>query len=93
VAATSQYAQFSPNGDASVFVGVSGSKAQPHVLLLLRSVRRELTLCEHKSSTAAEAAPVFSPDSQRIFFQSDRHGKPAIYFMAIERLVEKTEDQ
>jgi hypothetical protein len=93
VAPTSQYAQFSPNGDASVFVGVSGSKAQPHVLLLLRSVRRELTLCEHKTSTAAEAAPVFSPDSQRIFFQSDRQGKPAIYFMAIERLVEKTEDQ
>lgn len=93
VAATSQYAQFSPNGDASVFVGVSASKAQPHVLLLLRSVRRELTLCEHKASTASEAAPIFSPDSQRIFFQSDRHGKPAIYSMAVERLVEKTEDQ
>ena len=93
VAATSQFAQFSPNGDASVFVGSSGSNAQPHVLLLLRSVRRELTLCEHKSSNAAETAPVFSPDSQRVFFQSDRQGKPAIYSIAVERLVEKTEDQ
>lgn len=93
LAATSQYAQFSPNGDASVFVGASASKAQPHILLLLRSVRRELTLCEHKTSVAVDAAPVFSPDSQRIFFQSDRQGKAAIYFMAVERLVEKTEGQ
>lgn len=93
LAATSQFAQFSPNGDASVFVGASASKAQPHVLLLLRSVRRELVLCEHKTSTAGDAAPVFSPDSQRIFFQSDRHGNPAIYFMAVERLVEKTDGQ
>jgi oligogalacturonide lyase len=93
VAVTSQYAQFSPNGDASVFVGASASAAQPHILLMLRSVRRELTLCEHRSSDAAATAPVFSPDSQRIFFQSDRQGKLAVYFMAVERLVEKTESQ
>lgn len=93
IAQTSQFAQFSPNGDASVFVGASRSRAQPDVLLLLRSVRRELTLCSHKASDAAAVAPVFSPDSQRIFFQSDREGKPAIYSMSVERLVEKTDSQ
>jgi oligogalacturonide lyase len=36
-------------------------------------------------------APIFSPSSQRIFFESDRHGKPAIYTMSVERLVEETE--
>jgi hypothetical protein len=34
---------------------------------------------------------MFSPNSQRIFFQSDRDGKMAIYAMAVERLVEATE--
>jgi oligogalacturonide lyase len=34
--------------------------------------------------------PLFSPDSQRIYFQSDRHGRPAIYSVAIDRLVEET---
>jgi hypothetical protein len=28
-----------------------------------------------------------------MLFQSDRHGKPAIYMMNIERLVEKTETE
>ena len=36
-------------------------------------------------------APVFSPDSQRLYFQSDRDGKPAVYCIHVERLVEKTE--
>jgi oligogalacturonide lyase len=88
---TSGYVGFSLNADASVFVGASGSKAQPFVLLMLRVVRRELALCEHKSGDPASVAPVFSLDSQRIFFQSDRHGKPALYAMQIERLIEKTE--
>jgi oligogalacturonide lyase len=91
IAGTSQFASFSPNGDASVFVGASASKASPYVLLLLRMVRRELALCEHRASDPARVAPVFSPDSQRIYFQSDRHGKPAIYTMSVERLVEKTD--
>ncbi|MFN7924712.1 MAG: hypothetical protein U0Q16_31710 [Bryobacteraceae bacterium] len=93
VGITSQYAQFSPNSDASVFVGASASLAGPYVLLLVRAVKRELTLCEHKASDPALTKPVFSPDSQRIFFQSDRHGKPAIYSMAVEKLVEKTEEE
>jgi oligogalacturonide lyase len=92
VANTSQYANFCPNGDGSVFVGASASKASPYLLLLLRSVRRELTICEHHATDAALVSPVFSPDSQRIFFQSDKEGKMAVYTMNVERLVEATEE-
>jgi len=91
VAPTTQFVQFSPNSDDSVYVGASASKASPYVLLLLRAAKREMTLCEHKSGDPAAVAPVFSPDSQRIYFQSDRHGKPALYTMQIDKLVEKTE--
>ena len=63
----------------------------PDVLLLLRAAHSERTMCEHKASNAEAVAPLFSPDSQRIYFQSDRHGKPAIYSMHVEKLVEKTE--
>jgi oligogalacturonide lyase len=93
VAMTSQYVAFSANRDATVFVGASESKAGPYVLLLVRSVRRELALCEHKAADPAKVAPVFTPDSQKVFFQSDRHGKPAIYSMVVDRLVEKTEEE
>ncbi len=91
VAKTSQFASFGFNRDSSVFIGASGNHASPVVLILLRVTRRELTLCEHKASEPASAAPRFSPDSQRIYFQSDREGKPAIYSMHVEKLVEKTE--
>ena len=37
-------------------------------------------------------APIFSPDSQRIFFVSDRHGKPAVYTVKVDKLVEKTDE-
>jgi oligogalacturonide lyase len=93
VAATSQFASFSANTDASVFAGASLSKAQPFVMILLRSVRRELTICEHRATDPASVSPVFTPDSQQIYFQSDREGKPALYSMNIERLVEKTEEE
>jgi len=91
VANTTQLVSLSANADSSVFVGASGSKASPYLLLLVRSVKRELTLCEHRSSDPAETNPVFSPNSQRIFFQSDRDGKMAIYAMAVDRLVAVTE--
>jgi len=87
---TSQFAAFGANRDASVFVGASRN-ASPAVLLLLRAGQRERTMCEHKASNAEAVAPLFSPDSQRIYFQSDRHGKAAIYSMHVEKLVEKTE--
>jgi oligogalacturonide lyase len=91
VATTSQFAVFAPNPDASVFAGASRNKAAPYVLLLLRATRHELSVCEHRSSNPARVAPVFSPDSQNIYFGSDRHGKPAIYSVAMDRLVEETE--
>lgn len=92
LAKTSQFVRFAPNGDATVFLGASGSKAQPTLLLLLRAVRRELTVCEHKCSDPRLANPTFAPNSQRIFFQTDRHGKMVIYSMVVDRLVDPTED-
>jgi len=90
-AKTSQFVNFAPNGDESVFVGASGSKAAPYILIVRRATQREITFCEHDASDAAAVAPVFTPDSQEVFFQTDRHGKPAIYSMDVDKLVEKTE--
>jgi oligogalacturonide lyase len=91
VAKTSQFAHFGFNHDTSVFVGASRNTASPDVLILLRVTRRELTLCEHKASRPETVAPLFAPDSQRIYFQSDREGRPAIYCVHAEKLVEKTD--
>lgn len=88
---TSGYVQFARNTDGSVWVGASGSKAQPFVLLMVRSVRRELAICEHKTADAEAAGVRFTPNSQRIVFESTRHGKAALYLMNVERLVEETE--
>lgn len=88
VARTSRFAAFAPNNDASVFVGASASKAQPSVLLLLRSVGRELTLCEHRAKNAWQVQPVFSPDNRRVYFASDFQGRPAVYAVNVELLVE-----
>jgi len=90
IATTTQYAHFVPNGDASVFVGASGSVASPYLILMLRVNRREVPLCEHRSGRPAEVLPVFSPDSEAIFFQSDRDGGPAIYLANLEGIVERT---
>ncbi len=91
IAPTTQFASFSRNTDGTVFVGASGSKASPHVLLLLRATKRELTLCEHKASKPLNVTPIFNPSSERVYFQSDRDGKPCIYSMAVDKLVEKTD--
>jgi oligogalacturonide lyase len=90
IASTSQFAAFAVNGDGSVFVGASGSKAQPTIILLLRSVQREFTLCEHRATRPATVDPVFSPDSRRVYFESDHQGKSALYSINIESLVEPT---
>jgi oligogalacturonide lyase len=90
---TSQFVHFAANRDGSVFAGASQNRTAPYVLILLRLTRRELALCEHRASDPAATAPVFSPDSQRIYFQSDRHGKPAIYCMRVEKFVEMTEEE
>lgn len=92
VAKTSQYASFAFNRDDSVFAGASANKASPTILIMLRLTQRERTLCEHKASNPEAVTLMFSHDSQRIYFQSDREGKPAIYSLHVERLVEKTDD-
>jgi len=91
VAKTSQYACFARNADATVFAGASRSKAGPYVLLMLRVTRRELALCEHRSSEAAASGLAFSPDSRRLVFEGDKEGKPVVYSVKLDRLVEETE--
>lgn len=90
VDSTSEYAAFAPNADATVFVGASRSLAQPDIILMLRSVGRELTLCEHGAAHPASVTPVFSPNSRAVFFQSDREGKPALYGIDVEKFVDAT---
>ena len=91
VANTTQFASFDRNADGSVFIGASASKASPYLLLLLRAVRRELTLCKHGASDARQVRAFFSPNSQRVVFQSDRDGKMSLYSMAVDRLVADTD--
>ncbi len=93
VAPTSQFACFSPNVNASIFVGASANRASPHVLLVDRNTRRELTLAEHRASDPASVAPIFSFSSQLVYFHTDREGKRAIYGMRVDRLVEKTDTE
>ena len=88
ISATSQFACYSLNSDASVFVGASRSRAQPNIVIMLRFPHREMTLCEHKDSHPAEVTPVFSPDNRRIYFESDREGNSALYSVNVELLVE-----
>jgi oligogalacturonide lyase len=90
VAKTSQFAVFTANRDTSVFAGASENKGSPYVLLMLRATGNERTLSEHKATHPSEVCPIFSPDSQRLYFQSDREGKSVIYSMHIDKLVEKT---
>jgi Tol biopolymer transport system component len=93
ISRTSQFGSFAPNGDASVFAGASRSKASAYILILLRVTKRELTLCEHRASDPSIVSVVFAPDSQSIVFVSDRHGKPALYRVAVDKFVEETSDQ
>ena len=86
----SPMACFAPNGDGSVFAVGLQSKAQPFVMLMLRSPRSEIALCEHHASDAAAVTPVFSPDSRRVYFQTNREGKNAIYSIDVSTLVEPT---
>jgi oligogalacturonide lyase len=91
IAKTSQFSAFQRNTNATVFLGASRGKASPNILILLRATRREFTLCEHKATNPAGLPLAFSPNSQRIVFQSDRHGRPALYLMNVEKLIEKTD--
>jgi len=91
IAPTSQFATFAANRNGSVFVGISGSKGSPYVLLLLRVTRRELTLADHRAVTPSDIVIYFTPDSQRIFYHGDRSGKSCIYGIPADRLVEPTD--
>ncbi len=91
LAKTSQFSCFARNANSTVFVGASRNKASANVLLLLRKTRREFTLCEHKSSEPAQVNCRFTPDSQKVIFQTDRDGAPAIHLVNVDKLVEKTE--
>ena len=90
VVETPRFLSFGPNGDSTAFIGARCAPISPHIVLLLR-IGRELTLCEHGSSDEFPVAVVFSPDSRRIIFSSDRDGKPAIYTMPVDDLVEATD--
>ncbi|MEO8051351.1 MAG: hypothetical protein ABI833_13120 [Acidobacteriota bacterium] len=91
IADTSQFVSFHANADASVYVGASGSKGSPYLLLLSRASRRELALAEHRASDPARVTPTFAPNSQFVLFVSDRHGKPAIYWISVDKLVAETD--
>ena len=91
VAKTSQFVVFGRNPDSSVFVGASGSKASPYLFLLVRAVKRELAIAEHKATDPTTVMPVFSPNSQRVFFETDRDGHRCLYSMTVDKLVEETE--
>jgi oligogalacturonide lyase len=91
IADTTQFSRFHGNSDSSVFIGASGSGASPYLLLLTRAANRELALAEHRSSSASLVNPTFAPNSKFVVFVSDRHGKPAIYWIAVEKLVSETD--
>ena len=81
------------NADNSAIVGESRSKAGPNIYVLFPLTGREITVCEHSSSRRnekAEPRPSFSPDSQWIYFTSDREGVPAVYRAGVSDWVEKT---
>jgi oligogalacturonide lyase len=91
IASTSQFVTFSRNSDASVFAGVSRNKASPYILILLRVAHRELTVAEHRARNPQDVTVLFTPNSQRLLWDTDREGKFAIYSLAVERFVENTE--
>lgn len=90
---TTQFVSFTPNGDSTVFSGVSRSQAAPYILLLIRAASREMTVAEHKASDPSKAAVLFSPNSQRLYYHTDREGRSAIYAIQLERFIEQTDDE
>jgi hypothetical protein len=92
LAPTSQFVTFTRNTDASVFAGISQSKASPYILLLLKIARRELTVAEHRARDPRNVTVLFTPNSQRLLWSTDREGKSAIYSLAVEKFVEQTEE-
>jgi oligogalacturonide lyase len=92
LARCTQFWEARGNSDNSAIAGASLSKAGPNVYVLFPATEREQTVCEHASSgkPGSEPRPVFSPDSQWIYFTSDRRGSMAVYRAGVGDLVEKT---
>ena len=104
VSRCTRFGWLSANRDNSVIVGASRSLAGPNIYLLFSRLQREVTVCEHASTGkayplagtdrndpwASAPEPVFSPDSQLIYFVSDREGLPAVYRIGVPDLVEET---
>ena len=58
----------------------------------LSSARTEVFVrAQLRGSDPALVAPAFAPNSQYVVFISDRHGKPAIYWIAVDKLVSETD--
>lgn len=92
IAPTSQFITFTRNSDASVFAGVSRNQGSPYILLLLRVARREMTVAEHRARDPRDVTVLFTPNSQRLLWSTNREGKSAIYSLAVEKFVEETEE-
>jgi oligogalacturonide lyase len=101
VSPCTQFWDLMGNADNSVIAGASRSKAGPNIYVLFAVTQRETTVCEHAFSgkaygteeedlELAQPRPAFSPDSQWIYFTSDREGTPAVYRAPVADLVEKT---
>ena len=100
----SAYDWMAENSDASTILGASRRPAGPNIYVLFPNMAREITLCEHRSTLrpypvagadqidtrAACPAPSITRDSSWVYFVSDWEGKPALYRMAIDDLVEET---
>jgi oligogalacturonide lyase len=52
-----------------------------------------MVLCEHRSKNPEAVSPAFSPNSQRVYFQSEREGNYCLYSVNVEPLVEKTGEE
>lgn len=104
VSLCSAFGWMTGNQDGSAIVGASKRPSGPNIYVLFVKLQREITLCEHGSSGkaypiagtdcmdpyAANPEPIFSGDSQWVYFTSDREGMPAVYRMKLEDLVEQT---
>ena len=92
LAPCTQFWHLMGNADNSAIVGGSRSKAGPNIYVVFPLTGHEVTICEHASSgkEEGEPRPAFSPDSQWIYFTSDREGVPAVYRAGVADLVEKT---
>ncbi len=104
IARCSAFGWMDENVDGSAFVGASRRPSGPNIYVLFPRLEREITLCEHGASgkpypvagtdgmdyDCARPETVFSADSQWVYFVSDREGKPALYRMQVEDLVEAT---